>query len=154
MAADWDYADPFVRRTTVLTADVDALGHTNNTVYVRWCEEVSWGHSASLGLDVSAYHELDRAMAVVEGRYRYLQASYLDELIDTATWIIHWDKRLSMTRHFQIKRVSDGVTLLRGETRFACIEISTGKPRRLPKEFVDSYGPAVRNIEPSQSLLK
>ncbi|GAB5414027.1 MAG: thioesterase family protein [Congregibacter sp.] len=153
MTAEWDYPDPFVRRTQVSAADVDALGHTNNTIYVRWCEEVSWEHSAALGLTVDSYHELDRAMAVVEGRYRYLQASYLDEEIDTATWIIHWDRRLTMTRHFQIRRVNDGVTLLRGETRFACIEISTGKPRRLPQSFIEGYGPAILGIDPSESPL-
>jgi acyl-CoA thioester hydrolase len=147
---DWDYAEPFVRRTQVAAADVDALQHTNNTIYVRWCEECAWEHSASLGMDIDAYHRLDRAMAVVEGNYRYLKASHLDDEIDTATWITHWDNRLTMTRHFQVRRVGDGATLLRAEVRFACIEISSGKPRRLPKEFLETYGPAILHIEPQQ----
>jgi acyl-CoA thioester hydrolase len=67
---EWDYAAPFLRRTRVMAADVDALQHTNNTIYVRWCEECAWEHSASLGMDIDSYHRLDRAMAVVEGRYR------------------------------------------------------------------------------------
>lgn len=148
MSDDWDYAGPFVRRTRVEAADVDALQHTNNTIYVRWCEECAWEHSASLGMDIDAYHRLDRAMAVVEGNYRYLKASHLDDEIDTATWITHWDNRLTMTRHFQVRRVRDGATLLRAEVRFACIEISSGKPRRLPKEFLETYGPAILGIEP------
>lgn len=146
---NWDHPAPFLRRSRVLAEDVDALKHTNNTVYVRWCEEVSWAHSASLGLDIDSYHRLDRAMAVVEGRYHYLRASHLDDEVDTATWIIHWDQRLNMTRRFQVRRVSDGATLLRGETRFACIEISSGKPRRLPREFIEGYGPAILGIDPS-----
>jgi acyl-CoA thioester hydrolase len=144
----WDLPDPFLRRTTVRESDVDGLQHTNNTIYVRWCEEAAWDHSLALGLDLDSYHRLDRAMAVVEGRYRYLRASYLGDEIDTATWITHWDRRLTMTRHFQQRRVSDGATLLRGEVRFACIEISSGRPRRLPAEFIDGYGPAVRDIDP------
>lgn len=147
MSDKWDFAAPFVRRTRVTEADVDALQHTNNTIYVRWCEECAWEHSASLGMDIDAYHRLDRAMAVVEGNYRYLKASHLDDDIDTATWITHWDKRLTMTRQFQVRRVLDGVTLLRAEVRFACIEISSGKPRRLPGEFLDAYGPAILGIE-------
>ena len=39
-----------------------------------------------------------------------------------------------------------GVTLLRGRVRFACIELSTGKPRRLPTEFIEGYGPAVFDL--------
>lgn len=139
----WDLPDGFVRRSTVCPEDVDGLKHTNNTVYVRWCEEAAWEHSIALGLGLESYHRLDRAMAVVEGRYRYLQASYLNDEIATATWIIHWDGRLTMTRHFQVRRADDGRTLLRGEVRFACIEISSGRPRRLPAEFLDVYGPAV-----------
>lgn len=147
---EWDYAKPFLRRTQVDASDVDALQHTNNTVYVRWCEECAWEHSADLGMDVDAYHRLDRAMAVVEGRYQYLKASYLGQDIETATWITHWDKRLTMTRHFQVRRTEDGVTLLRAQVRFACIEISTGKPRRLPPEFLETYGPAILGIEPRE----
>ncbi|MDP5052693.1 MAG: acyl-CoA thioesterase [Congregibacter sp.] len=143
----WDHARPFLRRTRVATADVDALHHTNNTIYVRWCEECAWEHSKSLGMDIDAYHRLDRAMAVVEGHYRYLKASYLGDEIDTATWISHWDQRLTMTRQFQLRRVEDGITLLRAEVRFACIEISSGKPKRLPKEFIAAYGPAILNSD-------
>ncbi|MFK7829670.1 MAG: acyl-CoA thioesterase [Congregibacter sp.] len=147
---DWDYTNPFLRRTRVAPDDVDALRHTNNTIYVRWCEEAAWEHSAALGLSIDSYLRLDRAMAVVEGHYKYLRASYLNDEIDTATWIVHWDKRLTMTRHFQVRRVADGLTLLRGETRFACIEISSGKPRRLPKEFIDGYGHAVLDVAAQQ----
>lgn len=48
-----------------------------------------------------------------------------------------------MKREFQVIRHSDGVTLLRAGVQFVCIELSTGRPRRLPQEFIDGYGPAV-----------
>lgn len=151
---DWDLPEPFVRRCVVTADDVDGLQHTNNTVYVRWCEECAWKHSVSLGLDLRTYHDLNRAMAVVEGKYRYLQASYLDDEVETGTWIIYWDRRLTMTRHFQIRRVADGATLLRAEVRFACIEISSGKPRRLPPEFVEGYGAALLELDPATAPYK
>ena len=142
---NWDHPEPFLRRCRAEAADIDSLGHTNNTVYVRWCEETAWEHSAALGLDIDSYRELDRAMAVVEGTYRYLQAAYEGDEIDAATWILSWDRRLTMTRHFQLRRVADGCTLLRAEVRFACIELSSGRPRRLPEEFIAGYGPAIVN---------
>jgi acyl-CoA thioester hydrolase len=141
--SDWDHPQPFLRRSLVVETDIDALQHTNNTVYVRWCEEAAWAHSAQLGLDIDDYRRLDRAMAVVEGHYHYLQASYLGDEVDTATWIVDWDRRLTMQRRFQVRRVSDGCTLLRATVRFACVEISSGRPRRLPQEFIDGYGPAI-----------
>ena len=140
--ADWDHADPFFLDRLVSENDVDELLHTNNTVYVHWCQEAAWAHSKQLGLDIERYKELDRAMAITYSEYRYLRASNVGDKVKIGTWIVSWDKKLTMKREFQIIR-EDGATLLRGAMHFACIEISTGKPRRLPKEFIEGYGPAV-----------
>ena len=140
--ADWDHADPFFLDRLVSENDVDELLHTNNTVYVHWCQEAAWAHSKQLGLDIERYKELDRAMAITYSEYRYLRASNVGDKIKIGTWIVSWDRKLTMKREFQIIR-EDGATLLRGAMHFACIEISTGKPRRLPKEFIEGYGPAV-----------
>lgn len=139
----WDHPDPHTRRRQVGPDDIDGLGHTNNTVYVKWCEEVAWHHSVSLGLDLDSYRRLDRAMAVIHAEYDYLRASYLGEDIVAGTWIAHWDRKLTMLRHMQIIRPADGATLLRGTVRFACIELSSGRPKRLPPEFIEGYGPAI-----------
>jgi len=139
----WDHPDPHILRTQVTARDIDGLNHTNNAVYVQWCEQSAWSHSAALGLDLQRYRELDRAMAVTHSEYHYLQASREGEEVAVGTWIVDWDRKLTMTRHFQVIRVDDGTTLLRGNVRFVCIELSTGKPRRLPREFISGYGPVV-----------
>lgn len=123
--------------------DIDGLEHTNNTVYVKWCEQVAWSHSVSLGLDLDCYRRLDRAMAITHSEFDYLQASREGDRVVAGTWIVDWDRKLTMQRHFQVIRPADGVTLLRGRMRFACIEVSSGRPRRLPQEFIEGYGPAV-----------
>ena len=139
----WDLPNPHILRTRVTAEDIDGLEHTNNTVYVKWCEQVAWSHSVSLGLDLDSYRTLDRAMAIAHSEYDYLRASREGDDIAAATWIVSWDRKLSMTRNFQIVRPSDGVTLLRAAVRFVCIEISSGRPRRLPSEFLAGYGPAI-----------
>ena len=45
-----------------------------------------------------------------------------------------------------VARPADGATLLRARMRFACIELSSGRPRRMPREFLEGYGPAVLDI--------
>jgi acyl-CoA thioester hydrolase len=143
LAQLWDHPNPHTLRTRVAPADIDGLNHTNNAVYVKWCEQVAWAHSVELGLDLARYQTLDRAMAITRSEYHYLQSSREGEEVAVATWIVDWDKKLTMARRFQVIRIEDGVTLLRASMRFACIELSTGKPRRLPKEFIEGYGPAV-----------
>ena len=147
---DWDYAKPFTLDVRVAADDIDGLQHTNNTVYVKWCEQVAWAHSVSLGLDLDTYRQLDRAMAITPSHYHYLQASREGEEIIAGTWIVNWDNRLTMQRRFQLVRASDGITLLRGGMRFACIEISSGRPRRLPKEFQQGYGVAVLGLDENE----
>lgn len=143
----WDHPEPFTQAHRVEAADIDGLRHTNNTVYVRWCEQVAWAHSVALGLDLERYRALDRAMAITHSEFDYLQASREGDEVVAGTWITRWDRRLTMLRRFQILRPADGVTLLRGLMVFVCIEISSGRPRRPPREFIDGYGPAVLDLE-------
>lgn len=147
LETSWDQPAPFTLVTRVEHGDIDGLDHTNNTVYVKWCEQVAWSHSEALGLDLASYRRLDRAMAITHAEYDYLQASREGDQIAIGTWIVSWDARLTMLRRFQAIRVDDGVTLLRGSMRFACIELSTGRPRRMPGEFIEGYGPAVLGLE-------
>jgi len=141
--AAWDYPDPHTLLTRVEKADIDGLNHTNNAVYVKWCEQVAWAHSVALGLDLQAYKRLNRAMAITHSEYHYLKASQVGDEVVAGTWITEWDGRLTMRRSFQVIRVGDGETLLRGGMRFACIDLDSGRPRRLPQAFIDGYGPAV-----------
>jgi len=103
-------------------------------------------HSVALGLDLERYRALDRAMVIRHSEFDDLRASRENDAIAVATWIVDWDRKLSMRRRFQVVRVTDGITLLRAAMRFVCIELSSGRPRRLPQEFIDGYGPAVVTI--------
>ncbi|TDV72045.1 thioesterase family protein [Pseudomonas sp. LP_7_YM] len=140
----WDRATPFVIDLRVGEDDIDGLGHANNAVYVSWLERCAWRHSQTLGLDLTEYRRLDRAMAVVRHEIDYLASAYQDDELQLATWIVDWDQRLKMTRRFQLKRPGDGMTLLRAQTTFVCIELSTGKPKRMPTEFIEGYAPALQ----------
>ncbi len=139
----WSLPDPFVIDIVVEPEDIDSLGHANNAVYVSWLERCAWRHSQSLGLDLAEYRRLDRAMAVVRHEVDYLASAYEGDQLQLATWIVESDQRLKMTRHFQLRRPADDLTLLRAQTTFVCIELSTGKPRRMPVEFVEGYGRAL-----------
>ena len=109
----WDRATPFIIDLQVGAEDIDGLGHANNAVYVTWLERCAWRHSQRLGLDLVEYRRLDRAMAVVRHEIDYLAAAYEGDELQLATWIVDWDRRLRMTRHFQLKRPSDNATLVR-----------------------------------------
>ena len=146
---NWDRPDPFTLDIRVQSEDIDGLGHANNAVYVSWLERCAWRHSQRLGLDLAEYRRLDRAMAVLRHEIDYLASAYEDEALVMGTWIVEWDRKLKMDRYFQLIRPADGATLLRARTTFVCIELSTGRPRRMPAEFLEGYGCAVLNPVPA-----
>jgi acyl-CoA thioester hydrolase len=135
----WDLPGPYRLMVSPQAADIDGLNHTNNAVYVQWCERVAWAHSEALGLSLDDYRRLDRAMAIRHGGYDYLLPSFEGESLVLGTWLTAGDGKLSMERRFQLRRASDGQTLMRGRWDLVCIEISTGRPRRMPPEFVSIY---------------
>jgi len=139
----WDLPSPHILPTTVQAADIDGLNHTNNAVYVAWCEQTAWSHSQALGLDLADYQRLGRAMAITYAEYHYLQASNLGDEVLIGTWLVEAHSKLTLARQFQVVRASDGVDLLRAKMRFACIDINSGRPRRMPKQFIDAYGGAL-----------
>jgi acyl-CoA thioester hydrolase len=139
----WDFPDPHTIDCAPQRDDIDGLNHTNNGVYVRWCQDAGWSHSHALGLNLADYQRLDRAMAIRRGEYDYLLATSLGEALILATWLVATDGLMTMERRFQLVRARDGATVLRGRWDLVCIEISSGRPRRMPLAFIDAYLPAV-----------
>ena len=138
-AFNWDVPDPFTMMVVPGPEDIDGLKHTNNAVYVRWCESVAWAHSTAIGLALADYERLDRAMAIRRGEYDYLLPSFLGEELVLGTWLAASDGRITLQRRFQLLRKSDGATVLRGRWDLVCIEMSSGRPRRMPPEFASVY---------------
>ncbi len=143
MVYNWDYPAPYVARVTVVDDNIDALGHTNNGVYINWCQQAAWEHSSSLGLGANHYTELKRAMAIQEANYKYLAPCFLGDEVLIATWLTACDGRLTMERSFQIFQATSGHCLFRGKWRLVCINLTSNKPSRMPKEFKEIYMPHV-----------
>jgi acyl-CoA thioester hydrolase len=137
--------DPTARHTLTVRpqpADIDGLQHTNNAVYVQWCEKIAWAHSEALGLGLADYQRLDRAMAIRHAEYDYLLPSVLGDEMLLSTWLPASGGALTMERRFELNRSRpDGgrETVMRACWALVCIELSSGRPRRMPAEFTRVY---------------
>ena len=138
----WHLPNPFLNTWRVSPEQIDHYQHANNVAYVSQLEVTSWTHSKHLGLTIEQYQALDSGMAIIRHEIDYLAPAHVNDLIDCATWIVRCDNKLKLARQFQFIRRSDQLTLLTARTEFVCIALSTGKPKRMPKEFADVYGPA------------
>ena len=137
--ADWDHPEPFTLEVVVLPEDVDGFHHVNNVVYIKWLEACAWAHSAAVGLPEAKCVEMARGMAVRAIHVEYLAAAYEGDEVLVGNWIAANDGRLRVTRRYQLLNTNTGITLLRGHVDFVCLNLQTGRPARLPPEFVIGY---------------
>ncbi|MBZ2189865.1 acyl-CoA thioesterase [Alcanivorax sp. JB21] len=138
-AHHWDYPAPHIVSLVVGEDVIDRMDHANNTAYVQWFELAAWSHTEALGLGWDAYTRLNRGFVARHTEVDYLRPALKGDALRIATWVVFNDQRLSMERHYQIVRDSDGATLARGSTQWVCVALDTGKPRRMPQEFIDIY---------------
>jgi acyl-CoA thioester hydrolase len=139
----WDVANPFVLAQAPQPEDIDGLNHVNNAVYVRWCEQTAWSHCAQLGLVPDDYRRLDRGMAIRRAEYDYQLPVLLGDELALATWLSSSDGKMGIVRNFQLIRVRDRQTVMRARWELVCIELSTGRPRRMPEQFSGMYRAAL-----------
>ena len=139
MSEQWELESPHVVFIDVGDADIDEYGHVNNAVYLRWLDRAAWSHSAALGVSVADCTRLRRGMAALRIEIDYLRAALPRERVAVATWIVESDRKLRVTRRFQVRRVADDATLARATTSYVCLNLDSGRAIRMPPEFKSAY---------------
>jgi acyl-CoA thioester hydrolase len=132
----WDLPSPFIHRRVAQHAEIDGYGHVNNAVYVAWLDDCAWAHSISRGISPELCRSLNRGMAVWRTQLNYLRSALEGDAIEVATWPVHNDHKLRIERRFQVRRAADGVTLVRALIHYVCIDLQTGKAKRMPEPFM------------------
>ena len=108
-------------------ADIDALGHVNNVVYLAWMQRAAAAH-----WEAAAPEALRKAVAWVVIRHEidYAAPAYLGERLLVRTWT---GKATAATweRLTEVRRVADAKLLARGRSVYAALDPATSRPRRL-----------------------
>lgn len=131
--------DSFEHTYVVTEADIDAIGHASNIAYVRWVQDVAIAHSEAVGLDWPAYQKMGCCFVVRRHEIDYLRAVGVRERLRVRTWISDV-KAASCLRHTELRREGDGVEVARGVTRWAFVDLTTGRPMRIPPSVRESFG--------------
>lgn len=137
----------FDLKLTVQPEQIDILGHVNNVVYVAWMQDVATAHIEALGLGLKEYIELKHAMVAVEHQVQYRKAAMLDDEVILRTWFYDINALYSF-RQYAFYRAKDNTLLFTGSTKWACIEIETGRPKRMSPTFIQAYQPIDSALDP------
>ena len=133
---------PFTFRHVVVLEEIDEYNHVNNAAYIRWLDRCAWAHSAFLGISMEDCKRIDRGMAVRRSLIDYLAPAFLGDSVLIATWITNSNGKVRVARSFEVSRANSGQPLLRATIDYVCLALSTGRPTRMPAEFVQRYRPS------------
>lgn len=140
-------SDIFDLKITVQAEHIDTLNHVNNVVYVSWMQDVATAHIEALGLGLKEYIELKHAMVAVEHHVQYRKAAIEGEEIILRTWLNDINALYSF-RQYVFYRPKDKAIIFTGNTQWACIEIATGRPKRMSPTFTQAYQPIADSLNP------
>ena len=126
---------PFEMTTFVMPEDIDEQNHVNNTVYLRWVQEVATAHWQAIAISdaqkgivwVVLRHEID-----------YKTPACLGDEVVLRTWVGK-GTRLTFERFTEIRRSRDGQVLSNARTLWCPINAQTGRPMRVPAQVREQF---------------
>jgi acyl-CoA thioester hydrolase len=115
---------------SVLPGDIDEQNHVNNTVYLRWVQDVATAHWRAVA---SAKAQETIGWVVLRHEIDYKGPATLGDEVLLRTWVGK-ATRLTFERFSEIRRNRDGRLLSEARTLWCPIDAQTGRPVRVSTE--------------------
>ena len=120
----------FEMTVPVLAGDIDEQNHVNNTVYLRWVQDVAVAHWRAIA---SSDAQETIGWVVLRHEIDYKAPAALSDEIVLRTWVGK-ATRLTFERFTEIRRKRDRQLLSTARTLWCPINTQTGRPVRVPAE--------------------
>jgi acyl-CoA thioester hydrolase len=114
----------------VLPGDIDEQNHVNNTVYLRWVQDVATAHWRAVA---SPKAQETIGWVVLRHEIDYKAPATLGDEIVLRTWVGQ-ATRLTFERFTEIRRNRDGRLLSEARTLWCPINVQTSRPIRVSAE--------------------
>jgi acyl-CoA thioester hydrolase len=115
---------------SVLPEDIDEQNHVNNTVYLRWVQEVATAHWRAIA---TADAQENIGWVVLRHEIDYKAPACLGDEVVLRTWVGK-ATRLTFERFTEILRSSNRQLLSKARTLWCPINAQTARPTRVPAE--------------------
>jgi acyl-CoA thioester hydrolase len=120
----------FEMTVPVLAGDIDEQNHVNNTVYLRWVQDVAVAHWRTIA---SSDAQKTIGWVVLRHEIDYKGPAALDDEIVLRTWVGK-ATRVTFERFSEIRRKSDRQLLSTARTLWCPVNTQTGRPVRVSAE--------------------
>src|SRR5882757_10936848 len=126
---------PFEMTISVMPEDIDEQNHVNNTVYLRWVQEVATAHWEAIA---SSEAQEGIGWVVLRHEIDYKGPACLGDEVVLRTWVGK-ATRLTFERFTEIRRNRDGRLLSEARTLWCPIDAQTGRPIRVSEEVRSKF---------------
>lgn len=116
---------------------IDENGHVNNVTYVQWMQDIAVEHYTAIG-GIGPTQHAGATWVARSHLIEYLLPAFADEQIEIRTWIENY-RRVRSLRKYEFVRVSDGKTLVKGETDWVFVDAKNGNPIAIPQEVINVF---------------
>lgn len=123
---------PFTHQLNIQPADIDALGHVNNVVYVRWVQEVAAAHWQKMA---SAALQMELVWVVLRHEIDYHAPAVLGDSIEGSTRVGDY-KGARFERYVFIRNKQTAQLLAEAKTVWVLLDAKTLRPKRIQDELV------------------
>ena len=128
-----------VSELRVRSCDVDSFGHVNNAVYLMYAEGARNDYMLQRGLTFADFKRWNAGPVLISARLDYKAAAHTDdELIITGLMQSQGRTRFSLTH--EMRRKTDRKLVCQAELEVAFVDLTTGRPCRMPEEFAKAFG--------------
>ena len=126
---------PFEMTVSVSPGDIDEQNHVNNTVYLRWVQDVATAHWQAIA---SPEAQKSIGWVVLRHEIEYKNPAGLGDKITLRTWVGK-ATRLTFERFTEILRNRERQLLSNARTLWCPINAQTGRPMRVSPEVRSQF---------------
>ena len=130
----------FSVRHRVTWSDLDMTRHVGDATLLEYVEACGFGVIAAHGWPAARMAAQGFAIILRRHQIENLAPAALDDELEIATWASDV-KRVTATRHYTIRRVTDGTLLTRVDTLGVWVDLTSGRPIRIPPDFLADFAP-------------
>jgi acyl-CoA thioester hydrolase len=123
---------------SVPDSSIDQYGHVSNIEYLRWMQDAATEHTASAGWTLERYRQNRAIWVVRKHTIEYFVPAYAGDKLDLHTWIEGLRDCQSVRRYILTKAGANRI-LAKAETFWVCVDPESGRPKRVPEEFLLAF---------------
>jgi acyl-CoA thioester hydrolase len=124
---------------------LDGMHHVNNAIYLDYASECGFHAVASFNWPWSRMLAEGFGVLLRRNQIQYLQPAILGDQLEITTWLSDV-RAVQATRHYHIRRSSDGADIAMIHALGVCVELSSGRPMRWPKEMLEDFAPGISSL--------